>query len=59
MAKPNYSFAKSQRELEKKAKKEENKKNKAEPKGDADEGAGPDTDNSIDSSEAQQIVTGI
>ena len=32
MAKPNYSFAKRQRELEKKNKKEENRKNKAEGK---------------------------
>lgn len=30
MAKPNYSFAKRQRELEKKNKKEEKRKNKAE-----------------------------
>lgn len=32
MAKPNYSFAKRQRELEKKNKKEEKRKNKAEGK---------------------------
>ena len=38
MAKPNYSFAKRQRELEKKNKKEEKRKNKAEAKGDSAEG---------------------
>ena len=37
MAKPNYSFAKRQRELEKKNKKEEKRKNKAEAKGDSEE----------------------
>jgi len=36
MAKPNYSFAKRQRELEKKNKKEEKRKNKAEGKADED-----------------------
>lgn len=36
MAKPNYSFAKRQRELEKKNKKEEKRKNKAEGKVDED-----------------------
>jgi len=42
MAKPNYSFAKRQRELEKKTKKEEKRKNKAETKGDAEDGVAPD-----------------
>ena len=46
MAKPNYSFAKRQRELEKKNKKEEKRKNKAEGKVDEDttqpEGTQPD-----------------
>lgn len=42
MAKPNYSFAKRQRELEKKNKKEEKKKNKAETKGDSEEGLAQD-----------------
>lgn len=42
MAKPNYSFAKRQRELEKKNKKEEKRKNKAETKGDSVAGAAPD-----------------
>lgn len=43
MAKPNYSFAKRQRELEKKNKKEEKRKNKAETKGDSEEGVAQDT----------------
>lgn len=43
MAKPNYSFAKRQRELEKKNKKEEKRKNKAETKGDSEEGVPQDT----------------
>ena len=42
MAKPNYSFAKRQRELEKKNKKEEKRKNKTETKGDSEEGATQD-----------------
>ena len=36
MAKPNYSFAKRQRELDKKNKKEEKRKNKAEGKAQED-----------------------
>ena len=43
MAKPNYSFAKRQRELEKKNKKEEKRKNKAESK--VEEDAPPPADN--------------
>lgn len=43
MAKPNYSFAKRQRELEKKNKKEEKRKNKAE--GKVEEDAPPPADN--------------
>ena len=46
MAKPNYSFAKRQRELEKKNKKEEKRKNKAEGKGRDD--AAPADDDTID-----------
>jgi len=42
MAKPNYSFAKRQRELEKKNKKEEKRKNKAECKSDTEDGTLPD-----------------
>ena len=42
MAKPNYSFAKRQRELEKKNKKEEKRKNKTETKGDSEEGIAQD-----------------
>jgi hypothetical protein len=42
MAKPNYSFAKRQRELEKKNKKEEKRKNKAEGKNDPEDGTLPD-----------------
>ena len=52
MAKPNYSFAKRQRELEKKNKKEEKRKNKAEGKVDEDttqpEGTQPDETTSVD-----------
>ena len=52
MAKPNYSFAKRQRELEKKNKKEEKRKNKAEGKVDEDtaepEGSQPDQTTSVD-----------
>lgn len=52
MAKPNYSFAKRQRELEKKNKKEEKRKNKAEGKVDEGttqpEGAHPDETTSVD-----------
>lgn len=52
MAKPNYSFAKRQRELEKKNKKEEKRKNKAEGKVDEDtlppEGTHPDETTSVD-----------
>lgn len=43
MAKPNYSFAKRQRELEKKNKKEEKRRNKAEGK-DRDDAAPADGD---------------
>ena len=42
MAKPNYSFAKRQRELEKKTKKEEKRKNKTETKPDSEEALLPD-----------------
>jgi len=52
MAKPNYSFAKRQRELEKKNKKEEKRKNKAEGKVDEDtaqpEGTHQDDTTSVD-----------
>ena len=53
MAKPNYSFAKRQRELEKKNKKEEKRKNKAEGKVDEDpaqpvDGANPDAAPGVD-----------
>lgn len=43
MAKPNYSFAKRQRELEKKNKKEEKRRNKAEGK-ERDDAAPADDD---------------
>lgn len=53
MAKPNYSFAKRQRELEKKNKKEEKRKNKAETKGDSDGGV---RDNPAESSAGVESV---
>lgn len=56
MAKPNYSFAKRQRELEKKNKKEEKRKNKAVTKGDSEEGATPD--NATESSVGVESVVG-
>lgn len=55
MAKPNYSFAKRQRELEKKNKKEEKRKNKAEGKGRDD--APPADDDTID--EAASRADGV
>jgi hypothetical protein len=49
MAKPNYSFAKRQRDLAKKAKKEEKRQRKAEAKAAlAGEGADPEADPAID-----------
>lgn len=56
MAKPNYSFAKRQRELEKKNKKEEKRKNKAETKGDSEEGMAQD--DASEASVSAEAVTG-
>lgn len=55
MAKPNYSFAKRQRELDKKNKKEEKRKNKAEGKERDD--ALPADENTV--SEAAPRVDGV